>query len=187
MLTKPRPAEAMIARVLESGIQAGWVAADSAYGRDGKFRTFLQAHRMPYVVEVPVKQTVADTNGRCRVDTLIGRAPVDAWHRVSAGAGVRGERVYDWAWATLPAVEEAPAGFVRTLVARRWVDDPTDIVYSTPLNGRRSYGWPGLGGRSRSASRRPRTRPAWTTTRFASGSRGIGTSPWPWLRTPSWP
>src|SRR5699024_2226655 len=62
-------------------------AADSAYGRDGKFRAFLQAHRMPYVVEVPVKQTVADTNGRCRVDTLIGRAPVDAWHRAWAGEG----------------------------------------------------------------------------------------------------
>ena len=30
-------------------------------------------------MEVPVKQTVADTNGRRRVDTLIGRAPVDAW------------------------------------------------------------------------------------------------------------
>src|SRR5699024_10524707 len=87
MLTKPRLAEAMIARALESGVQAGWVAADSAYGRDGKFRAFLQAHRMPYVVEVPVKQTVADTNGRCRVDTLIGRAPVDAWHRAWAGEG----------------------------------------------------------------------------------------------------
>ena len=129
MLTKPRLAEAMIARALEAGVQAGWVAADSAYGRDGKFRAFLEAHRMPYVVEVPVKQTVADTDGRRRVDTLIGRAPVDAWHRVSAGAGVRGERVYDWAWATLPAVEEVPVGFVRTLLARRSIDDPTDIAY----------------------------------------------------------
>ena len=129
VLTKPRLAEAMIGRALKSGGQAGWVAADSAYGRDGKFRAFLQAHRMPYVVEIPVKQTVADTGGRRRVDTLIGRAPVDAWHRVSAGAGVRGERVYDWAWATLPAVEEIPAGFVRTLLARRSIDDPTDIAY----------------------------------------------------------
>lgn len=128
VLTKPGLAEAMIGRALEAGVQAGWVAADSAYGRDGKFRAFLQAHRMPYVVEVPVKQTVADTDGRRRVDTVIGRAPVDAWHRVWAGAGMRGERVYDWAWATLPAVEEVPAGFVRTLLARRSVDDPTDIA-----------------------------------------------------------
>ncbi|WP_285730781.1 IS701 family transposase [Nocardiopsis sp. ATB16-24] len=129
VLTKPRLAEAMIGRALEAGVQAGWVVADSAYGRDGRFRAFCEARRMPYVVEVPVKQTVADLDGRRRVDTLIGRAPAEAWHRVSAGEGVRGERVYDWAWATLPAVEEVPAGFVRTLLARRSVDDPTDIAY----------------------------------------------------------
>uniref|UniRef100_UPI001873B462 IS701 family transposase n=1 Tax=Nocardiopsis kunsanensis TaxID=141693 RepID=UPI001873B462 len=129
MLTKPRLAEAMIARALDAGVQAGWVAADSVYGRDGKFRAFCEARRMPYVVEVPVKQTVTDLDGRRRVDTLIGRAPEEAWHRVSAGAGVRGERVYDWAWATLPSFEEVPAGFVRTLLARRSTDDPTDIAY----------------------------------------------------------
>ena len=100
MLTKPRLAEAMIARALDAGVQAGFVAADSAYDRDGKFRTFCEARRMPYVFEVPVKQTVTDLDGRRRMDTLIDRAPEEARHRVSAGAGVRGERVHDWAWAT---------------------------------------------------------------------------------------
>ena len=192
MLTKPRLAEAMIARALDAGVQSGWVAADSAYGRDGKFRAFLEARRMPYVVEVPVKQTVADTDGRRRVDTLINRAPEKTWHRVSAGAGVRGERVHAWAWATLPAVEEVPAGFVRTLLARRSIDDPTDIAYylcfhPDSLGREEVVQVAGPGGRSRSASRRPRTRPAWTTTRSASGTPGIATSPWPWLPTPSWP
>ena len=42
---------------------------------------------------------------------------------------MRGEHIYDWAWATLPAVEEVPAGFVRILVARCSVDDPGDIAY----------------------------------------------------------
>ncbi|OLT27364.1 transposase [Nocardiopsis sp. CNR-923] len=129
VLTKPRLAEAMIGRALDAGVQAGWVAADCADGRDGKFRAFLEARRMPYVVEVSLKQTVADTDGRRRVDTLIDRAPADAWHRVSSGTGVRGERVYDWAWATLPAFDEVPSGFVRTLLARRSVDDTDDIAY----------------------------------------------------------
>ncbi len=97
VLTKPRLAEAMIGRVLAAGVEAGWVAADAAYGRDGKFRTFLESRRMPYAVEVPVKQTVTDLDGKRRVDTLIARAPEEAWHRVSTGPGVRGEREYDWA------------------------------------------------------------------------------------------
>ncbi|WP_442943408.1 IS701 family transposase [Nocardia sp. NBC_00565] len=129
VLTKPRLAEAMIERTLRAGVVAGWVAADSAYGRDGKFRAFLEARRMSYVLEVPVKQTVTDIDGRRRVDTLIGRAPAEAWHRVSCGPGVRGERVYDFAWATLPGFGDLPAGFVRTLLARRSVEDPADIAY----------------------------------------------------------
>jgi SRSO17 transposase len=129
VLTKPRLAEAMIDRALAGGVEAGWVAAGSAYGRDGRFRVFLETRRMPYVVEVPVKQTVADLDGKRRVDTLIARAPDEAWQRVSTGPGVRGERVDDWAWATLPGFGDVSAGFVRTLLARRSIDDPADIAY----------------------------------------------------------
>ncbi len=129
VITKPRSAEAMIARALDAGVVAGWVAADSAYGRDGKFRAFCEARRLSYVVEVPVKQTVADLDGRRRVDTLIGRAPAQAWHRVSCGPGVRGEREYDFAGATLPSFGDLRAGYVRTLLARRSLDDPADIAY----------------------------------------------------------
>jgi SRSO17 transposase len=90
-ITKPRLAEAMIARALDAGVVAGWVAADSAYGRDGKFRAFCEARRLSYVVEVPVKQN---------------RGRPQAWHRVSCGPGARGEREYDFAWATLPCFGE---------------------------------------------------------------------------------
>jgi SRSO17 transposase len=76
VLTKP---QAMIGRALAAGVEAGWVAADAAYGRDGKFRAFLEARRMSYVVEVPVRQTVTDLDGDRRGDTLISRAPDDAW------------------------------------------------------------------------------------------------------------
>ncbi|WP_071926784.1 transposase [Nocardia mangyaensis] len=109
--------------------RTGRVAADSAYGRDGKFRSFCEARRLSYVLEVPVRQTVNDLDGRRRVDTLVGRAPADAWHRVSAGLGERGERVYGWAWATLPSFGDIPVGFSRTLLVRRSIDDPTDIAY----------------------------------------------------------
>ncbi len=68
LLTKPRLAETMIARTLDAGVVAGCVAADSAYGR---FRAFCEARRRSYVLEVPVRQTVADPDGRRRVDTLV--------------------------------------------------------------------------------------------------------------------
>ncbi|MFE9328965.1 IS701 family transposase [Nocardia sp. NPDC052278] len=129
ILTKPRLAEAMIARALDAEVTAGWIAADAAYGRDGRFRAFCETRRLSYVLEVPVRQTVHDLDGRRRVDTLVSRAPEDAWHRVSTGLGERGEREYDWAWATLPSFGDLPAGFARTLLARRSLDDPADIAY----------------------------------------------------------
>ncbi|MCX4098009.1 transposase [Nocardia sp. alder85J] len=94
LLTKPRLAEMMIARTLDAGVAAGWVAADAAYGRDGRFRAFCETRRLSDVLEVPVRHTVADLDGRRRVDTLVARAPAHAWHRVSAGPGERGERAY---------------------------------------------------------------------------------------------
>ncbi|MFI9413990.1 hypothetical protein [Nocardia gamkensis] len=62
---------------------AGWVTVDSAYGRDGRFRAFLELNRMPYVVEVPVRRTITDVDGRRRVDTLISRALAEAWNLTS--------------------------------------------------------------------------------------------------------
>jgi hypothetical protein len=55
--------------------------------------------------------------------------PASAWHRLAAGTGGRERREYDWAWATLPAPVGLPAGFVRTLLARRSVERPAEVVY----------------------------------------------------------
>ncbi|WP_114149492.1 transposase [Glycomyces xiaoerkulensis] len=49
--------------------------------------------------------------------------------RVSAGPGARGEREYDWAWATVSNFGDVPVGFAWTLLARRSIEDPTDIAY----------------------------------------------------------
>lgn len=123
-----RLAEKMPGRALDAGVAAGWVAADSAYGRDGKFRAFFEARRLSYMVEVPVRQTVSDLDGSRRVDTLVGRAPTEAWHQIPAGPGVRDDRKYDWTWATLPSLGDVPVGYVRTLLAFRYFDDPGDTA-----------------------------------------------------------
>src|SRR5499427_7893141 len=56
--TKTELARAMLTRALEAGVPAAWVTADEAYGKDGKFRAWLEARRVGYVVAVASNQAV---------------------------------------------------------------------------------------------------------------------------------
>ena len=49
----------MLGRALDAGVPATWVTADEAYGRDGKFRDWLEQRRIGYVVAVAANQAVA--------------------------------------------------------------------------------------------------------------------------------
>jgi SRSO17 transposase len=125
-LAKPRLAEAMIGRAVAAGVVAGWVAADATYGRDSAFLSFLTARRLPYVVEVPLTQTLRESD---RVDVLASGAPESAWRRVPPRPDNRVAGEYDWAWATLPGTDDLPPGFVRTLLVRRSTERPAEFVY----------------------------------------------------------
>ena len=92
----------MLGRALDAGVPAAWVTADEAYGKDGKFRAWLEQRRIGYVVAVPCNQAVAGYAGNSRADVLAAHAPAQAWKRRSCGDGAKGPRVYDWAAATLP-------------------------------------------------------------------------------------
>jgi SRSO17 transposase len=95
--TKPQLAERMLRRAWRLGVTAAWVAADTVYGNDGKFRRFLEANEQPYVLAVQANQQLWDGQGRSRVDAIVAGWPAGAWHRASAGAGAKGPRWYDWA------------------------------------------------------------------------------------------
>ena len=97
----------------------GWVTADEAYGKDGKFRAWLEQRRASYVVAVPKSQAVAGDAGKSRADVLTAHAPDQAWKRRSCGKGSKGPRVYDWAAATLPEDGTEPPGWSRYLLVRR--------------------------------------------------------------------
>ena len=43
----------MLARAIDAGLPAKWVTADEAYGKDAKFRLWLQQRRIGYVLAVP--------------------------------------------------------------------------------------------------------------------------------------
>ena len=55
---------------------------------------------MAYVLAVPVKQyviaTLDDRLAQCRADAVSAVVPEQGWERLSAGAGAKGPRLYDW-------------------------------------------------------------------------------------------
>jgi SRSO17 transposase len=117
--SKPELARLMLGRALDAGVPAAWVTADEAYGKDGKFRDFLEQRRISYVVAVAANQAVRGDAGTSRADVLAAHAPGQAWKRRSCGSGSKGPRVYDWAAATLPADGTEPPGWSRYLLVRR--------------------------------------------------------------------
>jgi len=127
--TKPAQGLAMLERAVHGGLPARWVTADEAYGKDAKFRAWLQRRRIGYVLAVPCNQKVPTQGGSARADALAGRAPLPAWKRRSCGDGVKGPRLYDWALASLPDTGTAEHGYTRWLLIRRSISDPTELAY----------------------------------------------------------
>jgi SRSO17 transposase len=125
--TKPQLAQRMLQRSFDAGVTAGWVTADEVYGSDGKLRLFLEQRRQAYVLAVKCDQRVWAGFRQVMVKTLAGEAPADAWHRVSAGDGAKGPRLYDWAALRINCPE--PERFRRWLLVRRSISEPTDLAY----------------------------------------------------------
>jgi SRSO17 transposase len=133
VVTKPELGRRMIERCRRARVPFGWVAADSAYGQDRKLRAALERRRIPYVMAVPVDETVSTPGtGPLRVDKLAARIPL-VFERRSCGAGAKGLRSYDWALAevTWPGgAEHGPRrGYVHLLLVRRSITDPTQVAY----------------------------------------------------------
>jgi hypothetical protein len=82
-----------------------------------------------HVAQVPatkVNETVTTTDGRdAEVRDLADSLPRQAGKRVSAGAGVRGQRLYGWARTAIRPLRED--GFGHGVPARRGISDPTEI------------------------------------------------------------
>lgn len=114
--TKPALARTMIARALEAGVPAGWVAGDEVYGADPQLRKDLQEREVGYVLAVASNHRTPTTNGTTNASELAGQLPARAWHRRSCGAGAKGDRVYSWAWI---AITDADAEGCHWLLVRR--------------------------------------------------------------------
>jgi SRSO17 transposase len=104
--TKPALAREMIARALDAGVHAGWVAGDEVYGADPGLRGELEHRRVGYVLAVACSHPVCTTAVSPRADAIAASLPTHAWQRLSAGQGSKGPRFYDWAWISIDADTE---------------------------------------------------------------------------------
>jgi SRSO17 transposase len=128
--TKPELARAMLARALDAGVPAAWVAGDEVYGHSPALRGWLEGRGQPYVLAVPANEPVAVAGPGGPTATTaaaVAALPPGRWARLSAGDGSQGPRVYDWARVPL-ARPEAPAR-EHWLLARRSLADPEDLAY----------------------------------------------------------
>lgn len=113
--TKPALAARMIGRALDAGVPASWVAGDEVYGGNPHLRTELEKRQIGYVLAVACDHQITTRAGKFRADALLRKLPKRAWQKLSAGAGAKGHRFYDWALADL--VDDRP-GHHQLLVRR---------------------------------------------------------------------
>jgi len=134
--TKPRQAQAMIARAIAAGVPFAWFTADEVYGQAKWLQAWLEDQDVSYVMAIRCSATVTMTAGERRAAAPIAAVPARAWQRISAGAGAHGPREYDWAQIPVRAGQKRGRG--HWLLARRSISDPEKIAYYACYGPRRS-------------------------------------------------
>lgn len=138
--TKPQLAAAMIERAIAADVPFGWVAGDSIYGV-GEIEIALRRAGKGYVLGVNASHPFGSWGDK---PLLAGTAEAiarglgkAAWQRLSAGAGSKGERLYDWAYCELADLDageydDAHTGlWTRGLLIRRSLGDGELAFFST--------------------------------------------------------
>ena len=115
--TKPELAARMLWHTLDAGVPAAWVTGDTVYGSHRPLRAGLEARQQAYALAVTCQERVEVAGKQQRVDQLAQQVTPQDWQRLSAGAGSKGPRLYDW--VRLPLSSPVPTGWERWLVIRR--------------------------------------------------------------------
>lgn len=124
--TKPALAVQMLERTRAAGVAFAWVTGDCIYGDDRRLRTWLEQRAQAYVLAVSGKESVWLQQRQQRITALLATLPDDGWARISAGAGSKGERWYDW--RRLELADPPQAGWKRWLVVRRNCEDRQELT-----------------------------------------------------------
>ena len=138
--TKPALAVGMIERAIATAVPFAWVAADSVYGVAAVEGTLRRAGK-GYVLGVASNHSVTSWNkvkpiAGTAESVAQGLAPSD-WKRLSAGDGVKGPRLHDWAYVELADIDASDyvasrSGlWTRGLLIRRTITDHELAFFST--------------------------------------------------------
>src|SRR5919199_481925 len=124
--TKPALAQQMLTRLREAKVPFRWVTGDSIYGDDRRLRRWLEEHAQAYVLAVSGKDHVWSGWRQVQVKTLLAQLPAEGWERLSAGAGAKGPRAYDWLRLPIGSGLQEPGR--RWLLVRRSISDPRELT-----------------------------------------------------------
>src|SRR5262245_36833559 len=124
--TKGELARQMLERAFEAGVTLAWVTGDSIYGDDRALRGWLEERKQAYVLAVSGKESVWLTDQQRQIKTILAELSSEGWERLSAGAGSKGPRLYDWRRLELSA--PAQHGWKRFLLIRRSISDPSEMT-----------------------------------------------------------
>ena len=139
--TKPSLARRMIEHAMAAKVPFAWVAADTVYGVS-ELEMALRRAGKDYVLGQPSTQQVWSSGARPDIagtaeEVAAALAP-SGWQRLSAGAGTKGPRVYDWAYVELADLDAQAQGYpgshglwTRGLLVRRSVADGACAFFAT--------------------------------------------------------
>src|SRR5512134_1436026 len=120
--TKPQLAAAMIQRAIAADVPFAWVVGDSIYGV-GEFEMMLRRAGKGDVLGVSASHHFSSWIGKRDLAGTAKEIAAElddaAWQRLSAGAGSKGDRLYDWAYCELADLEAAEYDEGRTGVWTR--------------------------------------------------------------------
>jgi SRSO17 transposase len=124
--TKPVLARQMLERAFEARMTLAWVTGDSVYGDDRALRCWLEERTQAYVLAVSGKESVWINQAQRQIKAILAELPSQGWERLSAGAGSKGARLYDWLRVELSA--PAQPGWKRSLLVRRSISEPSEVT-----------------------------------------------------------
>jgi len=130
--TKPELARRMLERSLDAGVPCAWVTGDCIYGGDRKLRMWLEGRGQPFVLAVPKNEPLwAEGFRQTRADKMAAVLRQEDWHRLSAGVGAKGPRLYDWARLKIHRLQLSPeeSRWEHWLLVRRSIEDPQELAY----------------------------------------------------------
>jgi SRSO17 transposase len=125
--TKIELARLMVERAYSLGAKPNWIAADSVYGGDYKFRVWLEEHRQAYVLGVKTNQYICIGMRQKTAKDLFKEVPPHAWYELSSGIGTKGRRMHKWAAVKINHPYDGTVS--RWALCRQSVKDSTECTY----------------------------------------------------------